>query len=256
MHKENFLNKDFDWKCYRRKSDTAYRKAYLTGNKELVKPHNIIKNGGIELNFALDLAKLYFGTTPAKGKALDVGCGGGYMTSCLKEFGFEAVGFDISEEAIALAKKSFPEITYFVGNGVTPKEYFNRPQFDLIFLREFHPFTRIDSFDDQRKIIEDYLDILNENGIVIISHSRRIIIQGRKSNTLDYRKVKRYFQRSTIQTAGPIYFGLHKKLRISPKYKMVTKILSILTGIVSSVIVYPRTGGGLIEFFLIYKSVG
>lgn len=248
-----FFDEKFNWKLFRQKSDVRYKKAYLSGKIELIKHHNIIKDGELEIKFALDLARLYFKTFP-KGKALDVGCGGGYMTSCLKKIGFETVGFDISKEAIALAKKLFPNIDYFVGNGTTPKKYFNQSQFDLIYIREFHPFSRVDMFDYQRKIIEDYLDILNENGIVIISHSSNVIINGHKTDSLNYRKTKEYFQNSNIKTAGPFYFGISKKLRIRSKNKFVTKILSILTKIISLIIVHPLTGGGLIEFFLLYKS--
>ena len=56
----------------------------------------------VEPNEIKDIARL-----PSAPRALDLGCGIGRQTLLLDEFGFEAYGADISENAIAEAKKLF-----------------------------------------------------------------------------------------------------------------------------------------------------
>ena len=94
------------------------------------------------------MAKLYLCATP-KGKVLDVACGSGYMTDCWKNLGFQALGLEILQEGVDLARDTYPDIDFFQGDGTTPKKYFDHPQFNIVFIREFHPFTRLDDFDFQ-----------------------------------------------------------------------------------------------------------
>ena len=54
---------------------------------------------------------------PKKGGViLDVACGEGYFTRALAQKGASAIGVDISEELVAIAKKKSPEIPYHVGS--------------------------------------------------------------------------------------------------------------------------------------------
>jgi 2-polyprenyl-3-methyl-5-hydroxy-6-metoxy-1,4-benzoquinol methylase len=43
---------------------------------------------------------------------LDLGCGGGKFTKVIKEAGYYTIGMDISEKALELAKKQFPEFRF------------------------------------------------------------------------------------------------------------------------------------------------
>lgn len=234
---------DFDWVKHRHLSDETYENARFTGNLELTKSHNTLQDGDLEIAFAVELAQVYLQTTP-RGKALDVACGCGYMTDCLLTSGFDSIGFDISKEAIALAQENYPDISFFCGDGTKPKDYFSKPQFDLIHIREFHPFTRVDNFDFQIEIINQYLDVLNDNGLIVICQSRR----GDYGN-LDMERVKRYFINTGVMIAGPLYFFPHKHLGISVQSKIANKCLSLLTKMYATVRRrYP------VEYFLIYKK--
>ncbi len=170
MEKQEATNKRYDWKIFGEKGNFAYRE-YLKGNKKLLENHNIVTNGEQEVNFSLSLAKVFFNISPC-GKALDVGCGSGHMTQCFKKIGFETTGFDLAEDAVKIAKINFPEITFIKGDGTIPKKYFDARTFDLIHIREFHPFTRINDFEYQIRIIEEYMNILNklhkEDGVAIL----------------------------------------------------------------------------------------
>ncbi len=218
-------HRDFDWVGHRRMSDKAYEKAHIMGDLSLIKSHDILQDGEQEIAFAMDIARIYLGTTP-RGRALDVACGCGYMTKCLKKAGFSSAGFDISQKGVALARENYPDISFFCGDGTNPEEFFAEPQFDLIHIREFHPFTRVDDFDFQLQIINKYLDILNSNGVLFINHSRR-----RDCGNLNMEKVKRHFLNTGIRTAGPLYFFPHKHLKIPPGSKFINTTLSFLTKI-------------------------
>ncbi len=235
----------YDWKIFTEKGDIAY-KEYLKGNKELVKYHNIVADGEKEIRFIIDIDKELFHITP-KGKVLDVACGTGYMTHCFKELGFETIGFDLSEDAITIARNNFPEINFFSGDGSTPLKYFNEPQFDLIHIREFHPLSRIDDFDYQIGIIKDYLNILHKNGLIVIAHARRG--WGINCKSLNFKKVRYYFKGTNITTTGPYFYFLFKHLKISLRYRFVLWIVSSLT-IFLSFIAQQRW----IEYFLIHRA--
>jgi hypothetical protein len=167
------------------------------------------------------------------------------MTHCLAQSGFDATGFDISEEAITLARKTYRDISFFCGDGTSPVECFeNKPPFDCIYIREFHPFTRVDDFEFQIEIINRYMDILNSKGFLFVVHSRR-----RDCGNLDMERVKRQFANTDVRTAGPLYFFPHKHLRIPPSCRPVNKVLSFLTKIYATVRRrYP------VEFLLLHKA--
>ena len=64
-------------------------------------------------------------STSHQKKALDYGCGVGAATQLLTDFGFDAYGVDISEQAIENAKSIFPEIAnsfYLVDGSLIPFE--------------------------------------------------------------------------------------------------------------------------------------
>ena len=48
----------------------------------------------------------------SRGKALDVGCGNGRLTSVIAEAGFDVVGIDVSKKMIALAQARLPNATF------------------------------------------------------------------------------------------------------------------------------------------------
>lgn len=243
QEKRIFSHDEIDWQGCRKMSDDAYEQARITGNMQFIMSHDILHDGDLEIEFAMDLARVYLQMTPRRGKALDVACGCGYMTACLMRAGFDAMGFDISSEAIALAKTKYPHITFFIGDGAKPGEIFNALRFDLIHIREFHPFTRVDDFDWQIQIIEKYLGMLADGGFLFINQSRR----GDCGN-LAIKRVRQYAVEEGMKTAGPLYFFPHKHLRIPPRFKTLNRILWLFT---KAYAVARRRYP--IEFFLIHR---
>ncbi len=71
----------------------------------------------------------------ARGKrALDLGCGGGFMVEALRRVGATATGFDISPQAIAYARRWFPA-NDFVCSSIDDDD-FSPHRFDFIYSSE------------------------------------------------------------------------------------------------------------------------
>lgn len=207
---------DYNWQEFRERSD----KRYAGGNLDEIKRHNVMDGAVYEVSFIKDVARKVLGVE-LSGQALDTGCGGGWVTNVLAQAGFDATGMDLSEEGIALAKKQFPEQKFFVGNGAKPQDYFDKPAFDLIVAREFHPFTRVNDFDYQKDIVDGYLSLLNPKGVMVIGHGRPHHMSdpetGKPFEELDFKKLKAVLNASgQYRVVGPYYYHLYKKLGMMP----------------------------------------
>ena len=115
-------------------------------------------------------------------RLLEVGSGVGRITPSLRALAGEVVAFDLSAAGIATARvrnAGFGGVTFLVADGTNPR---NEPAiaaggFDVIFIREFHPFTRnfYDSIEAAREVhghlMAEYLDLLVPGGALVIMHA-------------------------------------------------------------------------------------
>jgi len=69
-----------------------------------------------------------------KKRAIDVGCGGGFMVNAFHRLGAEAHGIDISEKAIDYASKQFPACTFYCDSFAALAS--RKLVFDFIFTTE------------------------------------------------------------------------------------------------------------------------
>lgn len=215
----DYRNPSFDWKPFRAKSDTAY------ASGQNIAHHSLTSGGMGEIQFALDLGRVYFDASPV-GRALDVACGAGHMTKCLRDSGFDACGFDISEQGVARAKSAYPELDFFVGNGATPQV---EGRFGFILVREFHPFKVIEDFGYQAGIVRAYLNLLEPGGLLAIAHASPITAsyegEKRRYTGIDFRRLKR-----EVGGCGPFFYFGFNHLRIRPTSKVQIAAVSSLTG--------------------------
>ncbi len=66
---------------------------------------------------------------PEGSKILDIGCGGGWKLDLFKEFGWATYGFDISSEAVEIAKSKGHEVAMAeIENISYPDNYFDAIQ--------------------------------------------------------------------------------------------------------------------------------
>lgn len=236
-----------DWHVYSAESDRKYKEV-LDGSRSFrdLVDHNIIEGAENELRFVLDCAALLL-KAPELGLALDVCCGAGAMTEAMRQAGFAATGLELSPDAVRLAAKTFPSCTFVVGDAAKIEGRFPPEAFDLILIREGHPFSRIDDFDFQRRLIEAYLSLLRPGGLLVIAHARRG--GGMFYPSLDFARARRHFGAAGVRSVGPIFFFLMKHLRYRPNSKAMVYAISFATRLLQLVL-----RGRWIEFLFMSKA--
>ncbi len=96
---------------------------------------------------------------------LDIGCGNGSILSNLQNKGFELYGIDGSESGIKIAKQSFPEINFFVGDITTNiSDILPIKEFDLIICTEV-----IEHIYSPRDLVKNCYHFLKPGGKLIIT---------------------------------------------------------------------------------------
>ncbi|SAL48185.1 type 11 methyltransferase [Caballeronia cordobensis] len=100
-------------------------------------------------------------------KVLDVACGEGYGSWLISKWGAKSVlGVDISEKAVANAKKRFKAdgLTFECGSGEKLAELAGPQQFDLIVSME-----TIEHVDDPELFLENIKSLASDNATIVIS---------------------------------------------------------------------------------------
>jgi SAM-dependent methyltransferase len=103
---------------------------------------------------------------PKRGKILEVGCGLGYFTYALAKSGYDAVGIDVSKEAIEDATKQY-------GPYFSHEDFFNfkvaeADKFDAILMIEL-----IEHVDDPAKYLAHAKTLLKKSGALIVTTPNR-----------------------------------------------------------------------------------
>lgn len=102
---------------------------------------------------------------PEGGRAIDLGCGAGYITAELKARGLEVRGLEYDEVAVAAARAHNPGVEFVVGD----VSRFREPGgYDLIFTREVYLFTRVNAFSDQDRVIGSLIESLRPGGALVL----------------------------------------------------------------------------------------
>ena len=95
---------------------------------------------------------------------LDVGCGNGVNLPLSKIFGFEYHGLDYAEKTIEVARRTFPNVIFHVGDAFNIS--IGNKKFDFIILSLV--IVLYESEADQIKLVESCLESLNDNGVLAI----------------------------------------------------------------------------------------
>lgn len=233
------------WDEFHSKSDRAYENA-LDGEIGKIQNHNIIKDCDREISFCFQLLGGKFNTV-LNLSSLDVCCGAGFMSEELRKRGYQATGIDISESGIKLAKSLFSEIEFHQADAANPSEVLKEQSFDFILIREAHPFSRIDDFEFQQGILEQYMKLLKPGGGIVISHARKG--GGMSFPSVNFSRLKKHYRKLGWEVRGPYYFFLFKHLKLPLLGDWFLSLVSYFTGILSSI-----TGSRWLEVFVLKDS--
>lgn len=156
-------------------------------------------------------------------KILDLGCGTGWFTAKLAHFG-RAIGIDLSEKAIAMAKSRYPHITFLAGNLFElslPAEHF-----DVIVSQEV-----IAHVKDQVVYLDWVASVLKPGGYLILTTPNKFVMDRLNwdpqppehiEQWLDMKALKRLVRSRfhVLRTTTILPMGHHGILRLINSYKV------------------------------------
>lgn len=127
-------------------------------------------------------------------KVLDLGCGSGISTKKLKEWGAEAIGIDISENMIEIAKRTLPDTTFVIAD--MEKLPFKDNSFDVVSCS-----MSLHYINDLGPTFEEVYRVLKTKGVFVFSThhptssaKKSVLIDGKKEYIL-----KPYFHNEMYQ---------------------------------------------------------
>lgn len=157
---------------------------------------------------------------------LDLGCGRGWYTARLAEFG-PTTGIDLSPEAASLAQVEFPHVAFRAGNILEMD--LPAAEFDIVVSQEV-----ISHVEDQARYVERAAHVLKPGGFLILSTDNKYVLE-RLDTTgwvplppehikafLDRKGLKRLLQPhfDVLRTTTVIPVGDRGLLRIVNSYRL------------------------------------
>jgi 2-polyprenyl-3-methyl-5-hydroxy-6-metoxy-1,4-benzoquinol methylase len=121
----------------------------------------VLKRGGRVLDIVSSL-------TLDRPKILDLGCGIGWFSQELSKFG-QVTGIDLSEDAIAKAKASYPHITFLAGNVLA--DALPEGHFDVVVSQEV-----LAHVEDQPKYLQVAANVLRPGGYLILTTANKFVL--------------------------------------------------------------------------------
>ncbi len=110
---------------------------------------------------------------PSPARIVDVGCGAGFVSSCLKAHfpQAEVDAFDASESAILFAKRHFSSVNFSVHVVDAYAKLPAAEPYDMIVCNEFYPFSRIDDAKMHAGLVATLLASLPPGGVMFINQA-------------------------------------------------------------------------------------
>jgi len=99
-------------------------------------------------------------------RILEVGCGLGYLTYALRQSGYEAIGIDLSQDAVEKAKAAYGD--FYIAEPIEEYALRSEARFDAVILVEV-----IEHLEFPMTVIEKALDLLAPGGSLIVTTPNR-----------------------------------------------------------------------------------
>ncbi len=147
-YKQMFI-KNSAWNTANPNSEEILRWNIIQSYLENIKNQNNVKNKNIDI--------------------LDLGCGRGWLTHLLSDYG-NVLGVEPVKPVVEYAKKLFPSIKFICGTSKELLKETNFKKYDLIVASEV-----IEHIPDEKKgdFINDLYRLINKNGFLIITTPRK-----------------------------------------------------------------------------------
>lgn len=117
-------------------------------------------------------------------EVLDLGCGSGLFTIKLSDWGAKPIGIDVSEEMVGVARSSFPQLTFDVGDA--EKLPYPDNSFDVVVSSLVLHYMK-----DLNKVMSEVARTLRRDGTFTFSmhhplfkNHRSILVDGKKEKVL------------------------------------------------------------------------
>jgi SAM-dependent methyltransferase len=151
----------YEW-IYKHRSVAPGYSRYAQFADEVLKVSQPLDYLSREEDMYYGVAKTIRASVPKHGRILDVGCGLGYLTYALNRAGFHTTGLDISQEAVANAKKAY-------GDFFVCQDFFElEGEYDAICMLEL-----IEHVEEPKAFIAKARTLLKEGGKLIVTTPNR-----------------------------------------------------------------------------------
>ena len=164
------------------------------------------------------------GWHPVAGRTagLDIGAGAGNIAAAFGRHGIDMVASEWSDAGLALIQRENPGLKT---RKLDLMEFTDHRAWDLIFCRELYPFTRVNAFTDQHRIVSRLIDALKPGGVLMLVGSdvlwphcldQRLLIKELRKDPRLARVSDRYLEivvrRSLPERIGKIAYKLASTL--------------------------------------------
>ena len=189
--------------------------------------------GEFELNpkYSPIREKLFFGKLLKKFEiprklTLDVGCGYGFFTNLLDQFGHKTYGVDLDKGVIFTAAKNFPS-SFLIGDST--KLPFPNNTFDVILCRGLSVFYREihENSSNQRNHL---LNLLKDDGFLVFITATNLSGQKTTIQNHKFKDVSSFFTKPDLETSSHFFFAQNFLFKIfgENSFNIIFTNLSIL----------------------------
>jgi ubiquinone/menaquinone biosynthesis C-methylase UbiE len=154
---QNYENGDVDVK----NDFDSYRKLYEGSDNSGIESHNEL---GSSAMLIADCLRDMVGFEPET--VADMGGGVGFVANEISKVWTKTkvYSYDLGEYATKYGQEHFKNVT-FINKAIDVNDIFEEGQFDVIFAREFYPFSRTTEWEYQKSYIDMFLNNIKTGGV-------------------------------------------------------------------------------------------